>query len=107
MTLALADEEVVGVLELDVERYAPDNAGYIAFCYMDPSRREQNLGVQLIGQAVAFYRPLGRDKLRLRCAPYNDRAQHFYHKYGFAKIGDEVGGRVPLEILEKYIGYER
>ena len=107
VTLALADEEVVGVLELDVERYSPDNAGYIAFCYMDPSRREQNLGVQLIGQAVAFYRPMGRDKLRLRCAPYNDRAQHFYHKYGFAKIGDEVGGRVPLEILEKYIGYER
>lgn len=107
VTLAMADEDVVGVLELDVERYAPDNAGYIAFCYMDPSRREQNLGVQLIGQAVAFYRPMGRDKLRLRCAPYNDRAQHFYKKYGFTKIGDEVGGRVPLEILEKYIGYER
>lgn len=107
VTLAMADEDVVGVLELDVERYAPDNAGYIAFCYMDPSRREQNLGVQLIGQAVAFYRPMGRDKLRLRCAPYNDRAQRFYQKYGFAKIGDEVGGRVPLEILEKYIGYER
>ena len=48
-----------------------------------------------------------RDKLRLRCAPYNDRAQHFYHKYGFAKVGEEAGGRVPLEILEKYIGYDR
>lgn len=107
VTLALADSQVVGVLQLDPERYSQDGAGYIPFCYMSPERREQNLGVQLIGQAVAFYRPLGRDKLRLRCAPYNDRAQHFYHKYGFVKIGDEVGSRVPLEILEKYIGYER
>ena len=107
VALALADRDVVGVLQLDPERYSQDNAGYIPFCYVNPHRREQNLGVQLIGQAVAFYRPLGRDKLRLRCAPYNDRAQHFYHKYGFVKIGDEAGGRVPLEILEKYIGYER
>ena len=55
---------------------------------------------------MAFYRPLGRDELRLRCAPYNDRAQHFYRKYGFSKVGDETGSRVPLEILEKYIGYQ-
>lgn len=107
VTLAFADEELAGVLQLDPEWYAQDQAGYIPFCYVSPKHREQNLGVQLIGQAVAFYRPLGRDKLRLRCAPYNHRAQHFYQKYGFVKIGDEAGGRVPLEILEKYIGYER
>ena len=59
----------------------------------------------LIGQAVSFYRPLGRERLRLRCAPYNSRAQHFYAKYGFQKIGEEQGSRVPLDILEKYIGY--
>ena len=107
VTLAFSDEELAGVLQLDPERYAQDQAGYIPFCYVSPKHREQNLGVQLIGQAVAFYRPMGRDKLRLRCAPYNHRAQHFYQKYGFVKIGDEAGGRVPLEILEKYIGYER
>ena len=107
VTLAMEEEQVVGVLQLDPERYRDDGAGYIPFCYVMPQRREQNLGVQLIGQAVSFYRPLGRDRLRLRCAPYNDRAQHFYHKYGFVKVGDETGGRVPLEILEKYIGYGR
>ena len=56
---------------------------------------------------MAVYRPMGRDKLRLRCAPYNNRAQRFYQKYGFFKIGDETGSRVPLEILEKYIGFDR
>ena len=49
---------------------------------------------------------MGRQVLRLRCAPYNDRAQRFYKQYGFTKIGDEENSRVPLEILEKYIGYE-
>ena len=43
----------------------------------------------------------------LRCAPYTSRAQHFYQKYGFVKIGEESGSRVPLEILEKYIGYDK
>ncbi len=106
VTLAFAGEALAGVLELDPSRYAGDNAGYIPFCYIVPERRGQNLGIQLIGQAVSVYRPMGRDRLRLRCAPYNDRAQRFYKKYGFTKIGDEENSRVPLEILEKYIGYE-
>ena len=107
VTAAMAGDCVAGFLQLDTERYHEDGAGYIPFCYVAPDRRGQELGVQLIGQAVSFFRPLGRDKLRLRCAPYNDRAQHFYKKYGFVKIGEEQGSRVPLDILEKYIGYER
>ena len=106
VTLAYAGEELVGIILMDTNRYSQDGAGYIPFCYVVPHRRGQDLGIQLIGHAVAFFRPMGRDKLRLRCAPYNERAQHFYHKYGFSKIGEEVGSRVPLDILEKYIGYE-
>jgi len=107
VTLAFAGDSLAGMIQLDPERYQEDNAGYIPFCYIVPERRNQSLGVQLIGHAVSFYRPLGRDKLRLRCAPYNEHAQHFYKKYGFLKIEDETGGRVPLELLEKYIGYGR
>ena len=95
------------MLQLDTERCREDGAGYIAFCFIVPERRGQALGVQLIGQAVSVYRPMGRDKLRLRCAPYNNHAQHFYKKYGFFHIGSETGGRVPLDRLEKYIGYDR
>ena len=107
VTVAMSGDEFAGLLQLDTRRYQELNAGYIPFCYIAPSRRDQNLGVQLIGQAVSFFRPLGRDKLRLRCAPYNDRAQHFYQKYGFVKVGEEQGSRVPLDIMEKYIGYDR
>ena len=107
VTLAMFGDKLVGVLELDVHRYAEDNAGYLPFCYIVPELREQNLGVQLIGEAVSFFRPLGRDKLRLRCAPYNGRAQRFYSKYGFVKVGEEQNSPVPLDILEKYIGFDR
>jgi len=66
----------------------------------------QGLGVQLLGQAVSTYRPLGRDRLRLCCAPDNGIAQRFYQKYGFVKMGEEPGARGPLDVLEKYIGFE-
>ena len=29
------------------------------------------------------------------------------HALGFHKIGEEQGSRVPLDIMEKYIGYDR
>ena len=107
VSCAMKSDQVAGILQLDPERYSQDNAGYIPFCYVMPELRTKGLGAQLIGHAVAFYRPLGRDKLRLRCAPYNKHAQHVYAQLGFRKIGEEQGSRVPLDILEKYIGYER
>ena len=107
ISVAMAGNEVAGLLQLDEQRYARDGVGYIAFCYLTPVFRGQRLGVQLIGQAVSFFRPLGRDKLRLRCAPYNTGAQHFYRVHGFQKIGEEQGSRVPLDRLEKYIGYHQ
>lgn len=107
VTCAMQGDRVAGIVQLDPERYAQDNAGYIPFCYMMPDLRAKGLGIQLIGQAVSVFRPMGRDKLRLRCAPYNAPAQRFYAKHGFRKIGEETGSRVPLDILEKYIGYGR
>jgi len=106
LTAAMAGERLAGVLQLDPQRYEENNAGYIAFCYMTPETRAKALGVQLIGQAVSVFRPMGREYLRLRCASYNEPAQRFYQRYGFYKIGVEQGNRVPLDILEKYIGYD-
>ena len=104
---AMLGEEFAGVLQLDLERWADEGIGYIPFVYMMPDYRKKGLGVQLIGQAVATYRPLGRDKLRLRCAPENGVAQRFYKKYGFVKVGEVQGaGGVPLDLLEKYIGFD-
>ena len=103
---AMRRDEPAGILQLDLERDAAQGVGYIPFFYMMPQLRCQGLGVQLLGQAVSTFRPLGRTRLRLRCAPDNGRAQRFYQKHGFVKVGEEQGARVPLDILEKNIGFE-
>ena len=107
VTVAMQADRIAGIIQLDERRYSEDNAGYIPFYYMAPGPRGTHVAVQMLGHAVSHFRAMGRDKLRLRCAPYNDRAQHFYKKYGFSKIGEETGSRVPLDIMEKYIGYDR
>ena len=107
LAAAMAGERIVGMVQLDFRRFREDGSGYIPFVYVYPEYQNRNLGVQLIGHAVSVFRPLGRDKLRLRCSPDNLHAQHIYAKHGFIKIGEEQGSRVPLDILEKYIGYER
>ncbi|MGN0968293.1 MAG: GNAT family N-acetyltransferase [Oscillospiraceae bacterium] len=106
MQVMLGDKPA-GVLQLNLRRDADKGVGSIPFFYMLPECRKRGLGVQLLGQAVSTYRPLGRKYLRLRCAPDNYVAQRFYQRYGFKKIGEDPGSRVPLDIMEKYIGYDR
>ena len=103
---AMLKEERVGLIQMDFEQDAEKGVGYIPFCYMGPDARKKGFGVQLLGQAVSTYRPMGRDYLRLRCAPDNDVAQRFYQRYGFRKIGKAPGTRVPLDMMEKFIGYK-
>ncbi len=105
MQVMLGDEPA-GVLQLNLRRDADKGVGTIPFFYLLPNTRKRGLGVQLLGQAVSTYRPLGRKYLRLRCAPDNHVAQRFYKRYGFKKIGEDPGSRVPLDIMEKYIGYD-
>jgi probable phosphoglycerate mutase len=103
--VAMRGQERAGILQLDLLRDADGKVGAIPFFYLTPETRTQGLGVQLLGQAVSTYRPLGREFLRLRCAPENIRARRFYERYGFQKIGQEPGGIGTLDLLEKFIGY--
>lgn len=105
MQVMLGDKPA-GVLQMNLRRDADKGVGNIPFFYLLPEFRKQGLGVQLLGQAVSTYRSLGRKYLRLRCAPDNHVAQRFYQRNGFKKIGEDPGSRVPLDIMEKYIGYE-
>ena len=67
--VAMREEEPVGVLQMDFRRDADIGVGGIPFFYLSPEARAHGLGVQLLGQAISTYRPLGRQFLRLRCAP--------------------------------------
>ena len=103
---ALLGDTVVGVLQMDWEQEAELRVGRVPFFYMRPEFRSQGLGVQLLGHAVCTYRSMGRQFLRLRCAPENDRARKFYLSHGFYKVGEESGGIGHLDTMEKYIGLE-
>ncbi|NCB63689.1 MAG: GNAT family N-acetyltransferase [Clostridia bacterium] len=105
VSCAMLGDQIAGLIQMDTRRDAEKGIGYIPFCYMTPETRKQGLGVQLLGQAVSVYRPLGRQYIRLRCAPDNGVAQRFYARFGFRRIGAAEGARVPLDLLEKYIGY--
>ena len=99
----MAGDRVIGVLQLATDRFAAEKVGYVPLVYLQPEYRRRGIGVQLIGQAVCTYRALGRERLRLRCAPDNLLAQRFYKRYGFVRIGPAPGARVPLDLLEKSI----
>lgn len=99
-------DKPAGVVQLDIPTGEKERYGPVPFLYLLPEFRRQRLGVQLIGQAVSVFRAMDCDYLRLRCAPDNDVAQRFYARYGFHKIGEAEGSRVPLDVLEKYIGFD-
>lgn len=104
--LALLGDAPVGVLQMDWAQDAEQQAGRVPFFYMAPEYRSKGLGVQLLGHAVCTYRSMGRQVLRLRCAPENERAKKFYRSHGFYKVGEEPGGIGHLDTMEKYIGLE-
>ena len=100
---AMQGEQVAGILQMDEHRFAGDGAGFIYFYYLLPQIRRRNLGVQLLGQAVHTFRPMGRTALRLRCSPDNAVGLHFYQKFGFYPIGQAADSNVPLLLMEKRI----
>ena len=104
--VALLGDTPVGILQMDWTQEAELRVGRVPFFYMMPGFRSKGLGVQLLGHAVCTFRAKGRQFLRLRCAPENDRAKKFYHSHGFYKVGEEPGGIGHLDTMEKYIGLE-
>lgn len=97
---AMNGERFAGVLQCNPARHAQEQTGFISFFYVTSAFRLKGLGVQLLGQAISFYRALGRNRLRLRCAVSNAIALHFYQKYGFRAVGQEQIGPLTLDTLE-------
>lgn len=99
-------QERCGIVELDLEN-TPKKTGSIRFLYLLPQHQGQDLGVQLIGQAISVYRGMGLKKLRVKCSPDNAHAQGFYAHYGFEKVDEADGSRGKLDVLEKNIEVKR
>ncbi|HIT32113.1 MAG TPA: GNAT family N-acetyltransferase [Candidatus Enterenecus stercoripullorum] len=103
--LAMAGDSPVGILQMDFQQEAERKIGRVPFFYIMPEYRSQGLGVQMLGQAISAFRNRGRQYIRLRCAPENNRAKQFYQSHSFYKVGEESGGIGHLDTMERYIGY--
>ena len=79
-----------------------DRAGRIALAVIREDFRKRGFGVQLIGQAVQHWRPLGAEALRLTLEP-DSGARQFFLDYGFHPV---EGVSAEGETLEKSIAYD-
>jgi len=102
--VAMRGDSPAGILQMDDGAAAGEGAGFIWFLYLMPEARGIGLGGQLLGQAVSRYRAMGRESIRLRCAPENTGGEKFYKRYGFSCVGQVPGGLDFLDLLEKRIG---
>lgn len=99
---ALDGGAAVGLLQLDLEKEASRRRGWISLCCIARDSRAQGYGVQLLGQAVHHFRPLGRESLCVALRPEAEAAR-FFREYGFRPTGET--GPDGRQVLEKDIAF--
>jgi len=70
--------------------------------YTAPDATGMGLGSKLMDWAMAEFAARGADEVQLSVYAFNDGAQRFYHRYGFAKVADitfKVGNHYDPEFL--------
>ena len=75
---------------------ADGRPGRIALACIRRECRSRGFGVQLIGQAVHHWRPLGSGCLWV-ALPTSGRGERFFRDYGFLPAGQDEQGRTLLE----------
>lgn len=92
-----------GLVDLDTERGAHANYGWISLLYLAPEYRGKGLGIQALARAIKEYRRLGRNALRLHVSEDNAAALAFYERWGFKRLSSEPGSGARLWLMEKVI----
>ncbi len=98
-----AGETPCGMLELSPNKGAGEGAGHITLLFLERDYRDQGLGVQLLGQAISYYRKLDRRFLRLHVSDTNIKAIKFYKSWGFTKADAEPDSFGETYVMEKPI----
>ena len=95
--LVMQDDEAVGAVAVGAPE---DGAAAIEEFWLDAAAQHRNLGVRLVGQAIAYARTQGCDTLRAALPRSDDRAIERAMRYGFTA----VRGLPRSVVLEKYFG---
>ena len=96
----LPGERPVGIVQM--LREPEEQRGWMSLFCIDPAQRKHGFGIQLLGQAVAHFRPLQGTALRIALPEHSpETVQNFFRDYGFSTVTVENGRAV----LEKSIAY--
>ena len=93
--------ELIGVVELDCEKGAHADYGWISLICLKPEYRRQGFGIQPLGYAITQFQKRGFRSVRLHVSSENTAAVRFYEHYGFEKLSEEAGAGAPLYLMEK------
>lgn len=100
--LVMDIDKIVGLLILSL-RKSTTELGHIALIALDEEYCGKGLGIQVLGEAISFYRAQNRSSLKLNVWHKNERALRFYNESGFAKTHEESGVFGPLDVMERSI----
>ena len=95
------NDKPVGLVELDTQRDADENCGWITLLYLIPEYRYMGYGLQLLARAMFYYRQLGRNALRLTVNAGNTIGLRFYEKNGFVEIDKSNHNSNTVILMEK------
>jgi len=84
------EDGLVGLLQLNPRKEADAGRGWLSLYGIDRARRGRGYGIQLLGQAVYYYRRLGRETLCLAMNEKNEAGRRFFSDYGFAASGERT-----------------
>jgi len=86
---AMLEKDAVGLVQLDPQRDQEEKVGFIDYIGLDKKLRGQRLGIQMLGEAVSYYRNLGREKLRVCLRGKFVRYRDWFLHYGFVPTGED------------------
>ena len=95
---AMLDQNAVGLVQLDPQRDQEEMVGFVDYIGLQKKLRGQRLGIQLLGEAVSYYRNLGREKLRVCLEGSFAKYRDWFLHYGFELSADgcyDLDIRVP------------
>ena len=108
----MEEDETVGFVFFDMDPCLP-GGGKINLIYTLPRCRCRGYGIQLIGQAVQLFRPMGAERIWISCPAENKEALRFFANCGMKEtarneetvememdIGFGEHARCPLEVIE-------
>jgi probable phosphoglycerate mutase len=95
--------EPMGLIQFHPEKEAGAGRGWISLYCICRGFRTKGYGIQLLGQAVQYYRAMGRHEVCLALTRDNAAARRFFTEYGFRPAGEKTAdGR---EVWTKEIGF--